>query len=581
MTAMRVACYARYSTDLQRDTSLDDQLRVCREFAEREGWTVLAEQVYTDAAVSGTSLERPGIQALLAAAAQPTRPFDVVLADDSSRVARDLPDALRVLQILTFHGCRVIYVAQQIDSASEQAETLVMIRGLVDGLYVRDLRAKIQRGLAGQLERGYATGSVTYGYRTVPVPDPSGARDLNGNPTLVGKRVEVVPAEAAIIVRIFEAFADGQGIGRIVAGLNREGVPSPRGRRAWRPGAVKRLMLNERYRGRLIWGQRTWVRRPGSRLKVARAIPRAQWRVNEQPHLRIVSEALWAQVEARRAAIRAVLPAAGVRLMRGRHAALYSRYLFAGHLRCATCGRAMTIVAGGHGSPRYGCPTSWRAGETECQNRLTIRARVADPRLLECLQAALCAPTTVQHITEQLTTALNQHVQDGPRLQAEMDAARTDLQHRLNRLLDALERGAVTVADVSERLTTLRAELAQLEARQATLQGRLLPQRLAVIPAWVQQRLTDLVGTLQASTERAKREFQRLGVRVTLAPIRPAEGRPFYRATIESGLPELSGAVSLTPSAVGRLSVAPDAASEGQKQAEICAWPRVDRSDPR
>ncbi len=58
---MRVVLYAPYSSDQQRSASIDDQLRLCRSFVERQGWTVAAE--YTDAAVSGTSLIRPGIQA--------------------------------------------------------------------------------------------------------------------------------------------------------------------------------------------------------------------------------------------------------------------------------------------------------------------------------------------------------------------------------------------------------------------------------------------------------------------------------------------------------------------------------------
>jgi DNA invertase Pin-like site-specific DNA recombinase len=82
--------------------------------------------VFTDAAVSGSSLDgRVGLQAVLTAAAANPREFDVLLVDDSSRVARDLADALRILQRLRFAGVRVIYISQGIDSASEQAETLI------------------------------------------------------------------------------------------------------------------------------------------------------------------------------------------------------------------------------------------------------------------------------------------------------------------------------------------------------------------------------------------------------------------------------------------------------------------------
>src|ERR1700682_624947 len=97
---MRAACYARFSSDLQRATSIDDQTATARRYAAAHGWEFLEHHTYTDAAVSGASLERPGIQALMVAAAGQPPPFDVLLVDDSSRVARDLADAVRFLQQL-------------------------------------------------------------------------------------------------------------------------------------------------------------------------------------------------------------------------------------------------------------------------------------------------------------------------------------------------------------------------------------------------------------------------------------------------------------------------------------------------
>lgn len=60
---MKVAIYARYSSDNQRDASIADQLRICREFAARQGWTVVQES--TDHAISGANLLRSGFQALM------------------------------------------------------------------------------------------------------------------------------------------------------------------------------------------------------------------------------------------------------------------------------------------------------------------------------------------------------------------------------------------------------------------------------------------------------------------------------------------------------------------------------------
>ena len=73
----KVALYARYSSDNQRDASIEDQLRLCRERADREGWQVVDS--YSDRSVSGASLIRPGIQALMADALD--RRFNLALAE--------------------------------------------------------------------------------------------------------------------------------------------------------------------------------------------------------------------------------------------------------------------------------------------------------------------------------------------------------------------------------------------------------------------------------------------------------------------------------------------------------------------
>ncbi len=251
MTTMRCAAYARYSSDLQRETSIDDQVAVARQYAEHRGWAVLDDYVYSDAGITGASLDgRPGIQALLAAAALTPRPFEVVLVDDSSRVARDLRDALHVLRMLRFFGIRTIYISQQIDSDHEQAETLLTVHGLVDGLYLQELSKKTKRGIQGQQMRGFSTGGKTYGYRSVPEFDPSGKRDSDG-PAIIGKRLEV--DQAKVVRQVFHWYAEGVSHPKMADRLNALEVPTPRGTR-WTKHHTDRMLRNERYRGEAIWG---------------------------------------------------------------------------------------------------------------------------------------------------------------------------------------------------------------------------------------------------------------------------------------------------------------------------------------
>lgn len=82
----RVALYARYSSDNQREASIADQFRLCEEHAAREGWRIVER--YSDAAISGSSvILRPEIQKLLADAQ--SGQFDIVLAEALDRLSRD------------------------------------------------------------------------------------------------------------------------------------------------------------------------------------------------------------------------------------------------------------------------------------------------------------------------------------------------------------------------------------------------------------------------------------------------------------------------------------------------------------
>lgn len=83
---MKVAIYARYSSDLQWPSSIEDQIRKCKQFAELKGLTVLEEYVRSDAEMSGASLaEREALDSLVSDARKRPRPFDCLLIDDLCR----------------------------------------------------------------------------------------------------------------------------------------------------------------------------------------------------------------------------------------------------------------------------------------------------------------------------------------------------------------------------------------------------------------------------------------------------------------------------------------------------------------
>jgi DNA invertase Pin-like site-specific DNA recombinase len=146
---MRAVIYARYSTDLQRTASIDDQIRVCRERIEREGWTYL--HAYHDRAMSGTSHLRPGYQKLLDEAQRGM--FDVVVAEALDRLSRDQEHVAHLYKRLTFLGIKLVTVSEGTIS-----ELHVGLSGTMGALYVKQLAEKTHRGLRGRVENGRSGG---------------------------------------------------------------------------------------------------------------------------------------------------------------------------------------------------------------------------------------------------------------------------------------------------------------------------------------------------------------------------------------------------------------------------------------
>jgi hypothetical protein len=101
-TISAAAIYARYSSDLQREASIEDQNRICRERAAREGWSVY--KYYSDHGISGASLIRPGIQKLLQDALEGR--FGIVITESLDRLSRDQEDIAHIFKRISFAGGR-------------------------------------------------------------------------------------------------------------------------------------------------------------------------------------------------------------------------------------------------------------------------------------------------------------------------------------------------------------------------------------------------------------------------------------------------------------------------------------------
>jgi site-specific DNA recombinase len=513
------AIYARVSTEMQSRSSIDDQIRKCRQYAEAHGFRILEEHIYRDEAFSGVGSDRPALKRLLQSALSVAPPFSTILIDDTSRLSRTTEDALSIFKRLNFAGVQLIAVSQGISSDNEQSEMLVTVHGLVDSLYVRELAKKIHRGMEGLALRGLHTGGRIFGYETVSLGDRA------------GKKLVINPSEAEIVRRIFELSAGGQSLKRIARILNAEHVQSPRARRdrvggEWCPTAIREMLKNELYVGRVVWNRSKFVKVPGTNKRQRRMRPESEWMRGENPELAIISEELWTAVRTRFASLPAIWgyqKKPGL-LPRG----LTTPHLFSGMLKCGECGANMVISTGGgtHRHPKYAC--SRRMNRGGCENSLYIRRDDLEDLLLGKLQGEILRPEVMEYAIEQFRKQLDEALCSVASDLAEMRQRKNRLEAQVHRLVSAVAESGHSRA-MLEELGRKEAELRTITDQLRSATPELIESRSGDIRKFVAAGLDNLREVLRKDTALARAEILKHTTEIIMTPQTKAQ-KPFYVA---------------------------------------------------
>lgn len=222
----KAVIYARYSSDSQRDASIDQQVKACEQYAIDQGYEVL--RIYQDRALTGKTDKRPDFLRMIRDSGKQDFSFVIVYALD--RFSRNKYDSAIYKQKLKENGVRVLSAMEHItDDPTGQ-----LMESILEGFaqyYSDELSQKIHRGLTDNAEKGIVNGSVPLGYR----------RGADGH-------AEIVPEEAEIVREIFRRVRTGEQLIRIVEDLNRRGVKTKKGAQ-WNKSSFNRLLSNERYIG--------------------------------------------------------------------------------------------------------------------------------------------------------------------------------------------------------------------------------------------------------------------------------------------------------------------------------------------
>ena len=503
----RVALYARYSSDNQRDASIEDQFRICRDRVKLEGWTIAA--TYNDAGISGSSMiRRPGIQELVRDAQRGE--FDLVLAEALDRISRDQADVATLFKHLQFAGVPIVTLAE-----GEISELHVGLKGTMNALFLKDLAAKTHRGMRGRVEQGKAGGGLCYGYEVVK------SIGVDGEPIRGERRIK--EPEAEVVRRVFRDFAAGIAPRAIAKALNDAGVPGP-GRRPWNDTTIRGharrgtgLVNNELYIGRLVWNRQRYLKDPSTGRRVSRINAEADWIVTDVPELRIVDDVLWQAVRTRQAEI-AETHADQIEAVREHHAGNRlnrthrPKALFSGLIFCGRCGGPYSI----RGQDRYACSAHVTNGS--CDNKATIPRTALEERVLAGLRDRLMAP-------EVAAEAMRAYAEETNRLNRERrtnaDGWRAELA-KLERSIAAL----IRVIEDGLYEPSIKARMAELETRKAELTTLLsaspatVPDLLPSMAELYRRKVERLAETLNETEDRADaaEAIRALVEKITLTP---------------------------------------------------------------
>ena len=402
---MKAVIYARYSSDNQREESIEGQLRECNEFAERNGITVLS--TYIDRALSAKTDNRPDFQKMIKDSYK--KLFDTVIVWKLDRFARNRYDSAHYKNILKKNGVKVISARENIGEGSESIILEAMLEGYAE-YYSVELAEKISRGLTENALKGKLNGGgIAIGYRLTKE-----------------KTLEIDEATAPIVVEVFTRYAEGEKMNDIAKDLTNRGFKSKHGNPITL-NIIHHMLKNRRYLGEYHF--RDIVKK--------NAFPT------------IISEELFERVQERMTKNQKA-PA--------RHKA-EDDYILTTKLKCGKCGTLMTGECGtsktGTVHHYYKCANSKR--RRGCDKK-AVKKDWIEQTVVNFTMKIVMDDELIEQIAYEILELLSQENSRIPQLKSRLKETKEFIQNMLN----AIQQGIFT-SSTKQRLDELEATKQELE----------------------------------------------------------------------------------------------------------------------
>ena len=398
--------YARYSSERQTEQSIEGQVRVCNEYAERNNILIL--DTYIDRAMTGTNDNRTDFQRMLKDSAK--QAWDYVLVYKLDRFSRNKYEMAMHKKTLRDNGIKLISAMENIPDTPEG----IILESLLEGMaeyYSAELSQKVRRGMRESRTKGnYTGGRILYGYK------------------VVDKKVVVNEDEAEIVRYIFSQYAAGVYVKDIVAALAEKGVCYHGGR--FKKNTVHNMLNNERYHGIVRHGGEVYTNMfpaivPDDIFEIVK-------RKAEENHY-------------------------------GKHDSS-EEYLLKFKMFCGYCGKSMTSESGTSKSGEviryYKCHT--RKFEGGC-SKMPIRKDITEQIVIDTTLNVFCDTTTVFDLAERIMQRHKNKVADNALMNI-LEKERSETQRAIDNIMNAIEQGIVT-SSTKSRLVLLESKLEEVEGK--------------------------------------------------------------------------------------------------------------------
>lgn len=462
---VRAAVYARFSSDNQRDESIDAQLRAIHEYAEKNNIVIVEE--YIDRARSATTDNRPEFLRMIKEASN--RSFDVVLVHKLDRFARNRRDSIGYRMELKRHGVSLISVLEYLDDGSPESVILESVLEAMAEYYSLNLAREVNKGMKENALKGLHTGGLPpLGYDVDPET----------------KKLVLNESEAVIVRLIFERVIEGVGYGKIIEELNSKGYKTKAGNQ-FAKNSLNSILTNEKYIGTYVFNKLSSKDVDGKRnshkfkdeseiIRIENAIPA------------IITKEQFDLVQQK---------------MQSRKHKFSNRtieaYLLTGKIFCGVCGGAYVGSRRNAGRNKrqlvtYGCNIRYRKRSACCNNK-EIRREYIEGYVLEKLSEYVFNDKLIPKIVDEYNRFLayqdNEVVQQKKELEKRVETLEKDidsvinlltkvasdallnklkaleeekysLESKLNQLYKSVKTDKVTVADISAAFHKARQMLA-------------------------------------------------------------------------------------------------------------------------